>query len=86
MYIMRIHTTTAARKDLARLVNLVKFTRKPVAIGRRNAADVLMIKFPDHANVHVTDETNMNQYGGGFDFLNAEPELYTRKDLKKSYV
>jgi len=27
----------------------------------------------------------MNQYGGSFDFLEDEPDIYSYKDLKKRY-
>lgn len=83
---MMVHTTTEARKRLAHLVDAVRYTRRPFAIGRRNKAEVLVIPFPDTANPLLSDETNMSQYGGGFDFLADEPELYSRKDLKRPYV
>ena len=83
---MIIHTTTEARKHLADLVDKVRYTRRPFAIGRRNKAEVLVIPFPNDTNSTLTEETNMNHYGGGFHFLNDEPELYSKKDLKKSSV
>jgi len=83
---MKVITTSEARKRLSAIVDAVRFSNKPVAIGRGNKAQALIIKFPDSANPLVDEETNMNAYGGGFDFLKEEPNLYTREDIKVSYV
>lgn len=83
---MKVIPTTEARKRLSELVNKVSYTNKPVAIGRRDRAEVLLIKFPDQANDQLDDMTNINQFGGSFDFLKDEPDLYTREDITKPYV
>lgn len=83
---MKVITTSAARKNLSAIVDAVRFTNKPVAIGRRDKAEALLIKFPESANGLVDDMTNMNFYGGGFDFLEQEPDIYSRDDLITSYV
>lgn len=82
---MQVITTTAARKNLSMLIGAVHRTRRSIAIGRRNKAEVLLIRFPESTNLSLGETTNMNQYGGGFDFLQDEPDLYSREDLKKSY-
>ena len=83
---MNIVSTSKARQRLAQLVNMVRYTNRPVAIGRHNKAEVLLIKFPENTSPAVDQITNMNQYGGAFDFLADEPDLYSRKDVKKAYV
>lgn len=83
---MHIIPTTEARKRLADLVSAVRYTNKPIAIGRRNKAEALLINFPDRFNKELNEETNMNQYGKAFDFLENESNLYSKADLKKSYV
>lgn len=83
---MKVITTSAARKNLSAIVDAVRFTNKPVAIGRRDKAEALLIKFPESANSLVDDMTNMNVYGGGFDFLEQESDIYSRDDLITSYV
>ena len=83
---MYIVTTTTAREQLADLINQVRYTNKPIAIGRRNKAEVLLVKFPDHNNPELDDITNMNQYGEGFQWLASEPDIYSLADLKKKYV
>lgn len=83
---MKIITTSDARKRLSAIVDAVRFSNKPVAIGRRDKAEALLIKFPENANPLLDDLTNMNAYGGGFDELEDEPNLYTRDDITVSYV
>ena len=83
---MKIINTTKARQLFSELVTRVRYTNRPIAIGRRNKAEVLLIKFPEHANEKLSTTTNMNQYGGAFDFLQDEPDLYSKDDIKKSYV
>lgn len=83
---MQVLTTSEARKILSEIINTVKYKGRPVAIGRRNKAEVLLIKFPEENNSELSSITNINQYGEGFNFLNDEPELYSKEDLKKSYV
>ena len=83
---MKVISTSDARKHLSALVNAVHFSNKPIAIGRRQKAEVLLIKFPEHANHQLDAITNMNQFGGAFDFLDDEPDLYTHEDLIESYV
>lgn len=83
---MQIISTTKARQKLADLITMVRFSNKPIAIGRHNKAEALLIKFPEHINLELDELTNMNQYSGAFDFLDDEPDIYSVDDLKKSYV
>jgi len=83
---MKIITTTNARKQISKLVDIVRETGDVFAIGRRNNPEVLLIKFPSEYNAELTDITNINTYSGSFAFLENEPDLYTVDDLKKKYV
>lgn len=83
---MKVIATTEARKHFSDIVNKVRYTNSPVAIGRHNKGEVLLIKFPREANPLVDEMTNFNQYAGSFDFLNDEPDLYSSSDIKKPYV
>lgn len=85
-YIMKIIATTEARKHLSELINKVRYTNTPVAIGRHEKGEVLLIKFPQDANPQLDEMTNFNQYGGTFDWLYDEPDIYSARDLKKRYV
>ena len=84
--IMKIVTTTNARKQIAKLIETVRETGDVFAIGRRNQPEVLLIKFPSEYNRDLNDITNVNTYSESFSFLDKEPELYSVSDLKKSYV
>ncbi len=83
---MKIISTSQAREHLSELVSTVHRTRRPIAIGRRKKGEVLLIHFPEGADAALGEMTNINLYGGAFDFLDDEPALYSRADLKKSYV
>ena len=83
---MKIITTSEARKNLSAIVDTVRLSNRPIAIGRRDKAEALLIKFPNTTNRLVDEMTNMNAYGGGFDFLEDEPDLYSRDDITVSYV
>ncbi len=84
--IMKTITTTNARKQIAQLINSVRETGDVFAIGRRNQPEVLLIKFPSEYNKNLNDITNVNVYSESFSFLDDEPELYSKEDLKKPYV
>ena len=83
---MKIITTTSARKNIAQMVNRVKYHGEVFAIGRRNSIDALLIQFPISYNKALNEITNINTYSKSFDFLLGEPELYSLADLKKKYV
>ena len=83
---MKTITTTNARKQIAKLIDLVHQTGDVFAIGRRNRPEVLLIKFPSEYNAKVNEITNINTYSESFSFLDGEPDRYGINDLKKSYV
>ncbi len=83
---MKMITTTNARKQIAQLVATVRETGDVYALGRRNQPEVLLIKFPSEYNASLNDISNINTYSESFSFLDQEPELYSIADLKKPYV
>ena len=79
---MDIVSITEGRKKLGELVNLVKYQKRVIALGKNGRADVLIVSLiDDEAPV-----TEINSASPSFDFLNEEPELYSRADLRKRYV
>ena len=82
---MKTISTTDARKRLSEIVEAVKTTGKPVAIGRRNKPEVMVVRVANYEPA-LSDVTNLNTLGGAFDFLWDEPDLYTDKDIKKRYA
>lgn len=86
LYIMKIVTSTNARKNIASFINRVKYRGEVFGIGRRNSIDALLIQFPHSYNKELSLITNINAYSRSFSFLESEPELYSITDLKKKYV
>ena len=83
MYIMKVVTTTKARAQLSSLINEVRYGNTPIGIGRRNKIEAVIIKYPDSINDRANELTALNEYGGSFDFLNDEPDIYSEDDIKK---
>ena len=86
MYIMKIITTTVARKNMSRLVNRVKYAGVVFGIGRRDSIDAILMRFPNAQNDALDEATNLNANSASFDFLSKEPEIYSVNDLKKRYA
>ena len=82
MYIMKVVTTTKARAQLSSLINEVRYGNTPIGIGRRNKIEAVIIKYPDSINDRANELTAINEYGGSFDFLNDEPDIYSEDDIK----
>ena len=80
---MDIFSITEARKKLGELINLVKYQKQVIALGKNGRADVLLIAFPPEEEVPLTE---LNSASESFAFLEQEPDLYSRDDLKKRYV
>ncbi len=83
---MKVISTTQARKQLSELINLVRFKRTIIGIGRHNKTEALLVRYPEHQNADVDDVANIAMYGGAFDFLEDEPDLYSLDDLEEIYV
>jgi antitoxin (DNA-binding transcriptional repressor) of toxin-antitoxin stability system len=83
---MKIISTTEARKKIADLVDAVSTGGANFVIGRRDAPEAVLIKFPSMYRADVSDMTNVNTYSNSFDFLKDEPEVYTVADIKKKYA
>lgn len=86
MYIMKIITTTTARKIIGNLLDRVKYSGEVFGIGRRNSIDAILIQFPNDYNKDMNEITNINTNSRSFDFLSKEKEIYSLSDLKKKYV
>lgn len=83
---MKIISSTAMRKDIAEIINEVKYTGQVFGVGRRNKIEAIVMKYPSHINLELNEVTNINANSASFDFLEDEPELYSVKDLKKKYA
>jgi antitoxin (DNA-binding transcriptional repressor) of toxin-antitoxin stability system len=83
---MKIVSTTEARKRISNLVDAVVSQGANFVIGRHDAPEAVLVKFPDAYRPDVSDSTNINAYSNSFDFLKNEPELYSQDDIKKKYA
>ncbi|HMO78369.1 MAG TPA: type II toxin-antitoxin system Phd/YefM family antitoxin [Candidatus Paceibacterota bacterium] len=83
---MKIISTTEARKKISGMLDAVSADGANFVLGRHDAPLAVLIKFPTHFRSDVSDITNVNSYSNSFDFLNDEPDTYTRDDIKKKYA
>ena len=83
---IKILSTTEARKNIADIVDDIRYSNTVYGIGRRKKIEALIIKFPENINNEVSEITNVNANSNSFDFLLDEPDIYTADDLKKKYV
>jgi hypothetical protein len=80
---MTIISTSKARNSLPYFIDALKEYDTAFIIGRRNVPEAVLIKFPSHFRKDVTDSTNVNAYSSSFDFLEAEPDVYSLEDIIK---
>ncbi len=83
---MKIVSTTTARKNMSSIIDRVKIHGEVFGIGRRKSIEALIIQFPGQYNKNLNEITNINTSSHAFDFLQEEPELYSRADVKETYV
>jgi len=83
---MKVISSTAMRKNIAEIINEVKYAGQVFGVGRRNKIEAIIMKYPDNINLDLTEVTNINANSASFSFLEDEPELYSIKDLKKKYA
>jgi len=76
-------STTEVRKRISDLIDSVRESGSSFVIGRHGEPEAVLIKFPARYRSDVSDITNINAYSNSFDFLAAEPELYSAADIKK---
>ncbi len=84
--VMKIITTTNARKSIGSLIDHVRDTGETLGIGRRNAVDVIVMPFPKEYRKDANDITNVNAYSRSFDFLSDEPDIYSVADVRKRHA
>ncbi len=83
---MKLISTTTARKNIKEIVNRARYGGEVFAIGRRDDIEAVLLGFPLFYNDKLDDITNINTYSQAFDFLAAEPDLYSPSDLKKRHA
>ena len=83
---MKVISSTTMRKDIAEIINEVKYAGQVFGVGRRNKIEAIIMKYPDYANASLSEITNVNANSASFDFLKNEADLYSVKDLKEKYA
>ena len=81
MDVMKVITPIDARENIVTIVKAVTKTGRPVAIGKNNKPEVLVVRAPRY-NPALSDVTNFAALSGSFDFLNDEPDLYSDADIR----
>ncbi len=81
---MRVIPVTEGRKRLGELMDIVKYQHSVIALGKNGKAEVLLVALPGvGADFSIT---SVNAESMSFSFLEDDPDLYSREDLKKRYV
>ena len=80
---MKTISTSKARMHIGNIVDDIRENNSVVGLTRHNIIDAVIIKFPKEYRSNFSEVSNMNLYGGSFDFLKNEPALYSLKDVKK---
>jgi hypothetical protein len=80
---MKIYSVTEARKILGELINRVKYQKQVIALGKHGKAEVIMLSYSPEDDFPIEA---LSSASDSFDFLEREPDLYSRDDLKKRYV
>lgn len=83
---MRTITTTEARKNIKKLIDLVCDTGDVIGIGRHKNIEVVIMKYPRDFNQELNDISNINTNSESFSFLRQEPDIYSKSDLKRKYA
>ena len=74
------------RRDISKIMDKVKYKDQVFGIGRRDAIEAVIIKYPKNLNKNLSEMTNVNAHSASFGFLEDEPDLYSIDDLKKKYA
>ena len=83
---MKQLSTTDVRNHISEVIDEVRYKGEVFGIGRRDKIEAVIIKYPEYANKKLNELTNFNANSSSFDFLKDEPDIYSKKDLKKSYA
>ena len=77
------YSVSEARKILGELIHRVRFQKTTIALGHGTRKEALLIPLDADDEAPLTE---VNAASESFAFLEEEPDLYTRDDLKKHYV
>ena len=78
---MKVITPVSARKNIGKIMDAVRMTGRPVAIGERNKPEVMVVRISGY-NPKLSDVMNAAVASGSYDFLYDEPDLYSDADIR----
>jgi len=81
---VKVIPVTEGRKRLGELMDIVRYQHKIIALGKNGKAEALLVALPGIGTDFSI--TGVNAESESFRFLEDEPDLYSKNDLKKSYV
>jgi hypothetical protein len=73
------------KKRLSELIKELNEENESLVIGEDGKNKALLIKFPEKLNKNRKEITNINANSSSFEFLENEPDLYSREDLVEEY-
>jgi len=80
------YSITEGRKSLGEIINIVKYQKKLIGIGKGKKVDVLLVPYSEIENAENIPITQINSKSESFSFLENEPDIYSLSDLKRTYV
>ncbi len=81
LYMMKLISTSTARRHISQIIDEVARQETTYAIGRHEKPEALLIPFPSNLRKNVSSITLVNANSSAFDFLAEEPDLYSKDDL-----
>ena len=75
-------STTQIRNHISEVIDEVRYHGEVFAVGRRDKLEAIILKYPEYTNQKLNELTNFNANSSSFDFLEDEPDIYSRNDLK----
>ena len=78
---MRTYSITEGRRKLGEIVDRVRFQKVTIGLGPRGKAEVLIVP-TDGVDIPIGEMASGSK---SWAFLDEEPDLYSRKDLRRRY-
>ena len=78
---MKVLTPVLARKNIGKIMDAVRMTGRPVAIGAHNKPEVMVVRISGY-NPKLSDVMNAAVASRSYDFLYDEPDLYSDADIR----
>ncbi len=81
---MIVVPVSEGRRKLGDFMNQVRYQKSIITFGKHGVPEAMLIGFPE--GYEEISMTELNASSPSFAFLNDEPNLYSKKDIKHKYV